>query len=284
MSAEIPNGAVLVARAVLNSSLWTMRAEDRVLAMTCICMANWKHKSWWDGRREVPIRRGEFVTSLDKLSIASHLSKQNVRTSLQNLENAGFLTRKSTRHWTILYLPNYFRYQDLTMYSDSNGLKANTRANTRLTHAQHTGNTRLTLTKERYKKDKQDKQGKQALNEKSKPISAMNERGVEPSKASGSALVAPVELNELPLYAGDKALTHQFYELLKAWTVAFPGVSIMEEVRKAHAWEVANPKKRKVDRPRFLNGWMARVQDRKGGRNGTSETATDRKPKVDKRY
>ena len=46
------------------------------------------------------------------------------------------------------------------------------------------------------------------------------------------------------------------------------------EVRKAHAWEVTNPTRRKTPRGRlkFLNAWMDRAQN--GGRHGGQATGT----------
>jgi hypothetical protein len=136
VGAEIPDGAVLVARAILNSSLWTMRPEDCKVAVTCIALCNWKPAKWFDGRREVVIGRGQFVRSLKDMAEAAHLSLQTVRTSLRNLESTGFLTRKSTSRYTIISVPKYEFYQDLSKYSDS----ANTRANTRPTRGQHAVN------------------------------------------------------------------------------------------------------------------------------------------------
>lgn len=47
----------------------------------------------------------------------------------------------------------------------------------------------------------------------------------------------------------------------EAWLASYPAVSVADECRKAHAWEMANPKRRKVDKLRFLNSWLARAQD-----------------------
>lgn len=119
MPAEIPDGAVLVARALLNSSLWTMRPEDCKLALTCICLANWRPRKWWTGSAEIQIQRGQFVASWDRLSIASQLTVRTVRTSTQNLERVGFLTRSRTARFSVFTIPKYDHYQDLTKYSDS---------------------------------------------------------------------------------------------------------------------------------------------------------------------
>jgi len=119
MAAEIPDGAVLVARAVLNSSLWTMRAEDRVVAMTCICLANWQPKKWFDGTKDMVIERGQFVRSWEDFAEACGLSLQKTRTSVKHLEKVGFLTRKPTGHYTLYTIPKYDFYQNLANYSDS---------------------------------------------------------------------------------------------------------------------------------------------------------------------
>ncbi len=72
----------------------------------------------------------------------------------------------------------------------------------------------------------------------------------------------PAELQGLALYEKDKKLIQAWPELKVALEKANPGVVVKLEVAKAHAWEVANPQRRKRDRPRFLTSWMARAQDR----------------------
>jgi hypothetical protein len=133
MSAEIPDGAVLVARAILNSSLWTMRPQDCKVAITCIALANSKDEVWFDGKRDVVIKRGSFVRSWGNFVKSCHLPLQVVRTSIDHLKTTEFLTQESTRDYTLFSIPKYEHYQDLTKYSDSIILKSNTRSNTRLT-------------------------------------------------------------------------------------------------------------------------------------------------------
>lgn len=72
----------------------------------------------------------------------------------------------------------------------------------------------------------------------------------------------PPELESLELYQQDTRLCERFPKLYPAWLGAYPGVDIVAEIRKAHAWEVSNPKKRKKDRPRFLSNWLSRAQDK----------------------
>lgn len=144
MGAEIQDGAVLVARAILNSSLWTMRAEDKVVAITCIAIANWKDGKWFDGTDEIPIKRGQFVRSWAGLAEESGESVQTVRTSVQHLEKVGFLTRKSTGRYHVFTIPKYSHYQDLTKYSDAIAAKSNRIPNSPLTGTQQDINSSLT--------------------------------------------------------------------------------------------------------------------------------------------
>ncbi|MDI6773616.1 MAG: hypothetical protein QME77_13670 [bacterium] len=156
MGAEIPDGAVIVARAIINSSLWTMRPADCKLAVTCICLANWKPAKWFDGQAERIIRRGEFVTSRDRLAKVSGLSVQTTRTSLRRLGKVGFLTLNLTRAYTVVYLPKYDLYQDLSKYGQP---RIQPTPNPDLTHAQPTPNPRLT-TIEVYNEGDEGEKGK----------------------------------------------------------------------------------------------------------------------------
>lgn len=124
MPAEIPDGAVIVARAILNSSLWDMRPEDRVVAVTCIALCNYQAKDAWVGNSLAHLERGQFVRSWQKLARACNLSVKRTRTSIARLEKSEFLTRKRAGRYSVYTLPKYDFYQDLTNYSDSTGKKA----------------------------------------------------------------------------------------------------------------------------------------------------------------
>ena len=51
---------------------------------------------------------------------------------------------------------------------------------------------------------------------------------------------------------------------------AYPGIDLLAEARRAHAWEEANPARRKKQVRAFLSRWWTKAQDRGGSRLGTS--------------
>ncbi len=95
----------------------------------------------------------------------------------------------------------------------------------------------------------------------------------EPAKAPAPAPPIPPELQDLPLYREDKRLHRKWPELLPAWKAACPGIDVMAQVRRAHAWEVGNPQRRKRNRPRFLTNWMNSAQDAPRAQNESGRRA-----------
>lgn len=95
----------------------------------------------------------------------------------------------------------------------------------------------------------------------------------EDTKKTPPAGGIPDDLRGLALYEADGKLCRAWGELLGAWRAAFPRLDVLAEVRKAHAWESANPARRKTDRRRFLNTWLGnaeRVNRARGGEHGTT--------------
>lgn len=67
---------------------------------------------------------------------------------------------------------------------------------------------------------------------------------------------------ELPL--NDKTMYPIFQEQIDEWNELYQSVKIIQELKKMKGWLNANPTKRKTKRGinRFINGWLAREQDR----------------------
>jgi len=122
MPAEIPDGAVLIARAILRSSIWRMRPEDCKVAITLIALVNHSPGRWFDGTRHITVEKGQLIRSREKLAEDCKLSIQVLRSCLKRLEREldedgiPFLTRKSTNRYTVYTLPKYPFYQDLRNY------------------------------------------------------------------------------------------------------------------------------------------------------------------------
>ena len=264
MAADIPDGAVIVARAIVNSSLWTMPDRDLRLALLCIVRAQHRDTRFYDGRTAVIVRRGQFLTSRRKLATEARMSEQNVRSALNHLESTHFLTQKSTQHGTLITLPKYDFYQDLRKYSDA----TNPEINPKSTRCQPTVNPRPATHQGGCNppgrgNNKAKKRGTPPLRVVGTYKGIRGGEGVFCSEASKTMPSEPPQgLKDLILYCVDEKLCRRWSELLPAWTLAYPAVDVMAEIRMAHAWEVANPTRRKKDRARFLASWLSRAQDR----------------------
>lgn len=74
----------------------------------CMLRANHTDTKW----RGIPIKRGQFLTSYEKLSSGTGLSVRNIRTALKNLESTGEVTRESTSQLTKLTICKYGIYNN----------------------------------------------------------------------------------------------------------------------------------------------------------------------------
>lgn len=92
---------------------------------------------------------------------------------------------------------------------------------------------------------------------------------------------APPRVIVQKLILNDKSEYPIFEDHVTQWAELYPGVDILQELRKMRGWLEANPAKRKTKRGimRFINGWLAKEQDRGGGRApGPSQRQTSGDP------
>ena len=66
-----------------------------------------------------------------------------------------------------------------------------------------------------------------------------------------------------------KKFLHIKEEDIKIWNEAYPKCDINSEIKKMAAWLVADPKRKKTNYKRFINGWLSRTQDRGGTKKST---------------
>ena len=88
---------------------WYTDTKTKSLFVHCLLKANHTDKKW---RGEI-IKRGTFITSLDKLKLETGLSKQEVRTALKKLISTNEITNKSTNSNRLITVTNYNDYQTI---------------------------------------------------------------------------------------------------------------------------------------------------------------------------
>lgn len=77
------------------------------LFVALLLLANHEERQW----RGLTIRRGQILTSRERLARVTGLSEQTVRTCLSRLKSTSEITSKSTNKFTLITISNYDRYQ-----------------------------------------------------------------------------------------------------------------------------------------------------------------------------
>ncbi|MCC6738234.1 MAG: hypothetical protein IT452_04250 [Planctomycetia bacterium] len=263
---------------ILQSSLWSTPPAVRLTFITILAMTE---------------PDGLCRATAPGIAHAARLPEEDVRKALQVLEGPDLDSRCTAEDGRRIVrvdggyrVVNYLRYREY----ESPGAKRTREWRERHGLSQHvTGVTGVTgvTQKEKKREKKREKEKEKTDNcnvSSSEPATAPASElapppfiegdqasGVERLQAPGAP---PPELADLDLYRANPQLLRQWPTLMKAWSAAYPGVDIVAEVRKAHAWEAANPRKRKVDKPRFLGSWLARAQDKPGTSAATKQPAT----------
>ena len=142
---------------------WYDSTNVKIVFLHILLKANYTDKNW----RGIEIKRGSFLTSVEKLRNELGLPVQKIRTALRKLEKTKEITIKSTSHLTIVTINNYDEYQ-LAALSDQQAINKQTTIiqqsnNMPLTNDQQTVNKQLTITKKEknnknIKKDKKTKE------------------------------------------------------------------------------------------------------------------------------
>lgn len=86
---------------------WYHDLNTKVMFLHCLLMARWEPTEW----KGQVIGRGEFPTSLPKLSQELGISVQQARTALDKLKSTGEITDRTTNKFRIITVKNYDRYQ-----------------------------------------------------------------------------------------------------------------------------------------------------------------------------
>lgn len=134
------DGWVALYRKTMEKPIWhDSTAEQKVILVVLLMMANHKEKQWeWQGR-PYKAKPGQFVTSINSIveKCGKGVSHQNVRTALKRFEKYGFLTNESTKQNRLITIVNWGVYQDFEN-------QANKTTNSQLTDDQQSANSQLT--------------------------------------------------------------------------------------------------------------------------------------------
>lgn len=179
------------------------------------------------------IMRGQTVTGRKQLSEQLDISEQSVRTALNHLISTGEITMQSTNKYSVITIVNYGAFQD---NSDETNQQISQQNNQPSTSDQPTTNH----IKE-YKEHKEHEE----------PIY------MPEASAPGSPTVIELTLNDKSQYPISQKQADE-------WSALYPAIDTMQELRKMKGWLDANPAKRKTKGgiKRFVNGWLAREQDK----------------------
>ena len=86
---------------------WFSSTETVHVFITLLLMAGWEDESY----RGMTVDRGQVITTVSRLSSATGLGVQKVRTALKHLRLTNEITTKSTNNWTLITIENYEKYQ-----------------------------------------------------------------------------------------------------------------------------------------------------------------------------
>jgi len=105
---------------------WYDKPNTKAIFLHCLINANEKDKIW-QGKK---IKRGQFVTSLEKLANANGLTIQQTRTALSNIEKSGDINKQTTNQYTVITVKNYNLYQPInkqkhTPFQQTNNMQLN---------------------------------------------------------------------------------------------------------------------------------------------------------------
>ena len=86
---------------------WYDSPNVKIVFLHCLLMANHKTGKW----QGITIKRGQFISSYEKIASANGLSVQQVRTSIKKLKMTQEINTQTTNLYTLISVNNYDLYQ-----------------------------------------------------------------------------------------------------------------------------------------------------------------------------
>lgn len=86
---------------------WYDCPNIKIIFLHCLLTANHKDKKW----RDIIIKRGQLVTSYEKLAAANGITSQQVRTVLEKLQSTDEVSCFTNNQYTLITIKKYDEYQ-----------------------------------------------------------------------------------------------------------------------------------------------------------------------------
>lgn len=112
---------------------WYKNINVKTVFLHLLLKANYKDNYW----KDVLVRRGECITSIEHLSDETGLTIQQTRTALNKLKSTQEITIKTTNKYTLISITKYDFYQD-------NNKKITNEVTSNETNDQQTNNKQIT--------------------------------------------------------------------------------------------------------------------------------------------
>lgn len=188
-------GYVKVYRSLLDWEWWHDINVHRLFAYILL-KANWKDKRW----QGVEIKRGEFVTSLDKLSQDTDLTTSQVRTALEKLQSSGEVIAKSgqgSKH-TIIRVCKYEEYQERQSHDEVLTTQQQSNDKVIAKSSQSNNNSIATTNKEIIYKNSEEDKEECVVGEADTPTRTISSSQSKPSLDDVKAFVSDKKLKVSP--------------------------------------------------------------------------------------
>ena len=101
------SGFIVLHRQILNWE-WFDDAKTLQLFIYLLVSASFRDATWHGEK----IKRGDVITSINKLSQILTVSERSIRTSLNHLKSTGEVTSRATSKYSVITVVNYGKYQD----------------------------------------------------------------------------------------------------------------------------------------------------------------------------
>jgi hypothetical protein len=243
-------GYVMVYRKLLLNPVVNKNPDHLSVWIYLLMNATHREREVHFGGEIVTLSCGELVTGRRKIASEQRISESKVQRILKTFEIEQLIEQRSDHQCRIISILNWSIYQNSEQRNEQ-------RVNNERTTTPKKVNTH---NNDIYKNDKN--------------------KEIRDTAQSSDELCAvpPPEALVFSLILNDKSEYPITQSQIDKWTALYPSVDVPSEIRKMIGWCDANPQRRKTAKGvlRFVNGWLAKEQDKGGKARASPEKKYDR--------